>query len=100
MECSVPLRSYRLGLVGKADVDALLKRLQGRVPLVHVKDFKSVETPVFAELGKGMIDWNRILPAALRAGTKWFIVEQDASEHDSMESARENAVFMDNVNKP
>lgn len=87
-------------VVGKADIDALLKRLQGRVPLVHVKDFKSVEPPAFAELGKGMIDWNRILPAALRAGTKWFIVEQDASEHDSMESARENAVFMGNVNKP
>lgn len=86
-------------VVGKADVDDILKRFNGRVPLVHVKDFKGIDPPDFAELGKGVINWDRILPAAQQAGTKWFIVEQDVSEHDSMESARENAIFMSRLNQ-
>jgi sugar phosphate isomerase/epimerase len=40
------------------------------------------------------MDWNRVLPAAKAAGARWFIVEQDESETDSMESAAANAAFM------
>jgi sugar phosphate isomerase/epimerase len=88
--------------VGKADITALLNRYTGRIPLVHVKDCKPMEPekPVaFAELGKGIMDWDVILPAALDAGAKWFIVEQDNSEIDSIKSARINAEFMHQMNQ-
>lgn len=83
--------------VGNTDVPGLLYRYEGRVPLVHVKDYRIGEDDglvTFTELGKGIMDLDAVLPAALNAGASWFIVEQDVSESDSLESARENAVYM------
>ena len=83
--------------VGGADTLALLQQYAGRVPLVHIKDYKVVEAGkpvVFTEVGRGVMDWNQVLPAAKAAGAQWFIVEQDESEGDSMESAAVSAAFM------
>jgi sugar phosphate isomerase/epimerase len=83
--------------VGGADTPALLARYAGRVAQIHVKDCKAWAPgarPVLTELGRGIMDWNRVLPAAKAAGARWFIVEQDESETDSMESAAANAAFM------
>jgi sugar phosphate isomerase/epimerase len=88
--------------VGKADIYTLLDKYHDRTPLVHVKDCKSFsddELIVFTELGKGLLNWQKILPAALAAGTRWFIVEQDASERDSLESATVNAAYMQEFNR-
>ncbi len=82
---------------GGMDVPALLARHVGRVPLAHIKDCKPLTGPesvVFTELGRGVMDWDTVLPAAKAAGAQWFIVEQDESEGDSMESAAVNAAFM------
>jgi len=57
------------------------------VPLVHLKD-KARGTPVqydegkvpheaFKEIGQGEIDYARFLPAAEKAGVKYYYVEQD-----------------------
>jgi sugar phosphate isomerase/epimerase len=62
----------------------------GRVPLVHLKD-KARGTPVqydegkvpkgaFKEIGRGEIDYAAFLPAAARAGVKYYYVEQDFCE--------------------
>ncbi len=83
--------------VGGADTPALLARYAGRVAQVHVKDCRAWvpgADPVLTELGRGIMDWNTVLPAAKAAGARWFIVEQDESETDSMESAAVNAAFM------
>jgi len=83
--------------VGGADTLALLAHYSGRVAQIHVKDCKAWAPgshPVLTELGRGIMDWSRVLPAAKAAGARWFIVEQDESETDSMESAAVNAAFM------
>ena len=88
--------------VGKADISDLLSRYADRIPLVHVKDCKTPETGkdvAFTELGKGIMNYDTILPTALDAGARWFIVEQDTSEMDSMESARINEAFMHQANQ-
>ncbi len=87
--------------VGGADTTALIRRFTGRLPLVHVKDFTPGERggAVFAELGRGIMDWNAVLPAARAAGARWFVVEQDASATDTMESAAVNAAFMARFNE-
>ena len=87
---------------GGADPARLLARHAGRVATVHVKDRKAPlpdAPPVLTELGRGIMDWNSILPAAKAAGARWFIVEQDESETDSMESAAANAAFMAACNR-
>lgn len=88
--------------VGGADPALLLARHAGRVATVHVKDCKAPAPdtpPVLTELGRGIMDWGSILPAAKAAGARWFIVEQDESETDSMESAAANAAFMAACNR-
>lgn len=84
-------------VVGKADVLEILRRYEGRIPLVHVKDYTPGDEEgqvTITELGRGVMDFKVLLPAALNAGASWFIVEQDSSEKDTLESARDNAVFM------
>ena len=89
--------------VGGADTLGLLKKYAGRTPLVHIKDCKPVESGkpvVFTEVGRGMMDWDSVLPAAKAAGALWYIVEQDESEGDSMESAAISAAFMKAQKQP
>lgn len=63
------------------DPAALLGKFRGRVFAVHAKDNaprgESPQEDGFAALGKGVLDWNKILPAAARAGVQWYIIEHD-----------------------
>ncbi|HEY3194710.1 MAG TPA: sugar phosphate isomerase/epimerase [Candidatus Dormibacteraeota bacterium] len=72
---------------GGANPAAWVRRLRGRVPLLHLKDM-AVDRgqPVQVEVGEGNLDWVEILGAAREAGTEWLIVEQDESQRDPMES--------------
>jgi sugar phosphate isomerase/epimerase len=59
----------------------LLKRYQGKVPRIHVKDIapqgENADEDGWADVGHGTLDWSTLLPAARAAGTDWFIVEHD-----------------------
>ena len=64
-----------------------IRRLGGRVPLVHLKDMAVDRgNPVDAEVGEGNLDWMDILRACRDAGTEWLVVEQDNPRRDPMES--------------
>lgn len=66
-----------------ADPFALLKAHPGRFRQMHVKDVKASTKPNFVfqqdptEVGSGIIDWKRLLPAARAAGVDGFFVEQE-----------------------
>ncbi len=60
----------------------------GRCPLVHIKDFTSIEGRNFIEIGRGIVDIKAIAAAAVDAGTKWLIAEQDECSIPSLESVR------------
>lgn len=72
---------------GGANAADWIRRYEGRVPLVHLKDM-AVDSgnPFDAEVGEGNLNWPDILKACREAGTKWLIVEQDAPRRDPMES--------------
>lgn len=83
------------GWVAAADQDpfALLKAHPGRFTAMHVKDIKATTKPNFVfeqdptEVGSGMIDWTRLLPAAHAAGVRDFFVEQEPPfAHSRLES--------------
>lgn len=81
--------------VGGADPIALLKQYHGRVPLLHVKDYRPGDPPVLTEVGQGCMDWPAVLRKGRDAGALWNIVEQD--DHfatDSLDSARAAAEFL------
>ncbi len=84
--------------IAGVDPVEMVERHSGRVPLVHLKD-KATGTPVqydegkvpkeaFKELGRGAIDYARFLPAAAKAGVRYYYVEQDYTMGDPLESLR------------
>jgi sugar phosphate isomerase/epimerase len=60
-----------------ADPEELLARAAGRCRLVHVKDFSTRGERAFAPVGEGAVGYERVVPAAVRAGAEWLLVEQD-----------------------
>lgn len=71
--------------------------LQGRLPLLHLKDMRVVSNSEqqFAEIGAGNLDFHSIIPAAEKAGCQWFIVEQDnCYGRNPFESARDSFLFL------
>lgn len=85
----------------------MLKKFSGRVPLLHLKD-KKAGTPVqynekvpkdtFKEVGSGVVDIKAILSEAPRAGVKHYIVEQDQTPGDPVESLAMSYRFLRGVN--
>lgn len=65
---------------------AYIKSYTGRCPLIHIKDFLTSDSRSFTEIGKGIVDVKAIAAAAVEAGTKWLIVEQDECSIPSLES--------------
>ena len=62
--------------------------LLGRGPLLHVKDFRVRGERSFCPVGDGAVGYERIVPAAARAGVDWLIVEQDEPVDSELEDAR------------
>lgn len=63
---------------GGQDIPEYLKRLSGRVPLVHLKDMDSEGN--FAPVGAGTVDYPALFAAAEAAGAKFYLVEQDSCQ--------------------
>ena len=72
---------------GGGDPAETCRRLAGRLPLLHVKDFSVTAQGErqFAEVGHGNLNIPEILAAAEAAGCQWFIVEQDTCPGDPFE---------------
>lgn len=88
--------------VGCEDPVKYMKKYNGNIPTVHLKDFYSEELllrepkkgirPDFRPVGYGMLDVADVIRTATKCGTKWLIVEQD--EKSVM---RPDLTYMDNV---
>jgi sugar phosphate isomerase/epimerase len=69
-----------------ADPIELLERMRGRCPLVHVKDFRARGERAFCPVGDGAVGYERVLPAAVRAGVEWLLVEQDEIDGPALDA--------------
>jgi len=76
------------------DPVAALEKFAGRCPVIHVKDMRDARSKAFAEMGRGILNWKEIMPAADAAGVRWFVVEQDICARDPIESIKISALFM------
>jgi sugar phosphate isomerase/epimerase len=81
---------------GGGDPVAWCESLPGRLPIIHLKDYK-INTdfqPTFAEIGAGNLDFARIIAAAEKCGCQWFIVEQDSCPGDPFDSVKQSFEFI------
>jgi len=81
---------------GGGDPVGWCRKLKGRIPLLHLKDYKVTpkERPTFAEIGYGNLDWPEIVAAADEGGCEWYIVEQDRCDGDPFQSVRMSFDYM------
>jgi len=74
---------------GGGDVCAWIRKLAGRLPVIHFKDMTMKgREQIFAEIGEGNLNWPGIIEACQEAGVEWYIVEQDRCERDPFESLK------------
>ncbi|MFW5819746.1 MAG: sugar phosphate isomerase/epimerase family protein [Bacteroidota bacterium] len=87
---------YWITKAGEDPVD-YFKKYPGRFELWHVKDMEPGEEKFFAEVGHGVIDFQRIFDQRKVSGMKYFFVEQDDSRRDPLESIRMSFQYLDNA---
>jgi sugar phosphate isomerase/epimerase len=75
---------------GGGDVVAWCKKLRGRLPSLHLKDYgyTTGDKPHYCEIGHGTLPFPDIIAAAEASGCQWFIVEQDTCPGDPFTSLK------------
>ena len=85
------------------DPAEFIRKMSGRVPLVHLKDKaegtavmykETVPRTAFQEVGHGVIEWPKVLRAAAAAGVQHYFVEQDQTPGDPVESLRQSFGYL------
>lgn len=93
--------------VAGADPSAVLAQYKGRVPLMHLKNVKAgvesrfnegIPKEAFAEVGQGVIDFQKVLQAAAEAGVKHYFVEQDQTPGNPVDSLRGSFEYLKKLN--
>ncbi len=72
---------------GGQDPLSYIRKYARRVPQVHLKDMDAADSS-FTEVGNGLIDMKSVIPAAVSAGARWLIIEQDTCKRPALESAK------------
>ena len=90
--------------IGGDDPAALLRKWAGRVASVHLKDVAasaprkvaefSMPPTAFKEVGFGTLDWKAILAAAAEARVDHYLIEQDSTPGDPLDSIRASVGYL------
>lgn len=72
------------------------EKLGGRLPLIHLKDYKTNDEnkQAYCEIGDGNLNFKKIIPAAEKSGCQWFIVEQDICPGDPVDSLARSFAYI------
>ncbi len=75
---------------GGGDTVDWCRRLAGRLPILHLKDYMVTNENKhdMAEVGVGNLNWPAIIAAADQSGCEWYVVEQDYCAGDPFDSLR------------
>ncbi len=60
-----------------------IQKYAGRLPKLHMRDIK--KDMKFTEIGKGIIDFDKVIPEAAKAGVQWLVYEQQGNEPRALE---------------
>ncbi len=90
--------------IGGENPAQMLRKLKGRVSLVHLKDIArgaaveynegKVPREAFKEIGNGELPWQDVLKACDEAGVRHYIVEQDWWPGDPLDSLKQSIRYL------
>jgi sugar phosphate isomerase/epimerase len=98
--------------VAGLDPVTYLTKYANRYRLLHIKDFKkgfmpttafqmglsdAPGTPVHTELGRGVIDYARILPATRNSIRALFVEQEEFSEMPALEAIKVDFAYLHNL---
>lgn len=87
-----------IGWVQYAGKDPLayIQKYAGRLPLLHLKDYRQNEAVKIdtVELGRGELPLGQIIGAASEADVEWLIVEQDVCANPPLEAVAESMEWL------
>jgi sugar phosphate isomerase/epimerase len=66
----------------------LLRRLKGRVPLVHLKDITDSPEQLDVVAGGGLVDWDSVLAACAEVKAEFGTVEMDHPPQPALDAVR------------
>lgn len=69
---------YWLAFAGKDPLE-MMRKLKGRMPLVHLKDMSADEARSFCEVGCGILTMKEIIAFAEKSNAEFAFVEQDSN---------------------
>ncbi len=81
---------------GGGDVIDWIKKVKGRMDVVHFKDMAIDENAaqIMAEIGQGNLNWDGIIAACREIGVRWYFVEQDICRRSPFESLNISREFL------
>lgn len=81
---------------GGADPIDWIKRVKGRMKVIHFKDMVMGHdgSQLMAEVGEGNLNWSGIIDACRETGVEWALVEQDICMRNPFDSL---AISLDNL---
>ena len=81
---------------GGGDNVAWCRKLAGRLPIIHLKDYKTTagNKPDLCEIGAGVLDFKSIIAAAEASGCEWFSIEQDTCPADPVDSLAQSFQYI------
>lgn len=82
---------------GGQDPAAYIKKLAGRIPLVHFKDGKVGGEPHYLEAGQGDLDMPAIVAAAKEVGVEYGAIELDVCPREPLESVKMSFDYLKSI---
>jgi sugar phosphate isomerase/epimerase len=75
--------------LGGHDPAEWCRRLKGRMPVLHAKDYVITDQREVTKcpVGSGNLDWDAIFGAAEQAGCRFYVVEHDGGTFESVETS-------------
>ena len=84
--------------VAGEDPAEYMKKYAGRLPIVHLKDYKEGTPFEFRAVGRGVQDIPSVLKQAVQGESLWLVVEQDRhTEFSALEDARISREYLNSL---
>lgn len=79
---------------GGGDVCSWIEKLSGKIDILHLKDMAMEDVQMFAEIGNGNLDFDKIIKTAESCGVVHYVVEQDECNKPPLDSLKESCEYL------